>query len=148
MWLVQYRVFLWKNHTILKKSVVLEIVHLGFFNMGSNVHRFSSIAFYFEIFSTRTPCKILFPFSCSCTIFSLKSTLKYCRQENRSVQNCGTVLKIQENYFSLKQGNNKLNSSQTQCGNFIIFLSLRFYVKSILKILEVQNLPLQHIYRL
>ena len=30
----------------------------------------------------------------------------------------------------------------TQCGNFIIFLSIRFYVKSILEILlEVQNLP-------
>ena len=28
-----------------------------------------------------------------------------------------------------------------QCGNFMIFLSLRFYVKSILGILEVQNLP-------
>ena len=27
-----------------------------------------------------------------------------------------------------------------QCGNFMIFLSLRFYVKSILGILEVQNL--------
>ena len=29
----------------------------------------------------------------------------------------------------------------TQCENFVIFLSLRFYVKSILEILEVQNLP-------
>ena len=29
----------------------------------------------------------------------------------------------------------------TQCGNFMIFLSFRFYVKSILVILEVQNLP-------
>ena len=28
-----------------------------------------------------------------------------------------------------------------QCGNFMIFLSLRFYVKSILEILQVQNLP-------
>ena len=123
------------------KGCSLETVHLVFFNMGSKVHHFLTIAFYFEIFSTRTPCKILSSFSCSCTIFSLKSTLKYCRQENRSVQNCGTFLKIQENYFSLKLGNNKLNSSQTQCGNFIILLSVRFYVKSILKILEVQNLP-------
>ena len=29
----------------------------------------------------------------------------------------------------------------SQCGNFRIFLSLRFYVKSILRTLEVQNLP-------
>ena len=29
-----------------------------------------------------------------------------------------------------------------QCGNFMIFLSLRFYVKSNLGILEVQNLPI------
>ena len=28
-----------------------------------------------------------------------------------------------------------------QCGNFMIFLSVRFYVKSILEILEVQKLP-------
>ena len=28
-----------------------------------------------------------------------------------------------------------------QCGNFRIFLSLRFYVKSILEYVEVQNLP-------
>ena len=33
----------------------------------------------------------------------------------------------------------------TQCGNFIIFPSLRFYVKSIWRILEVQNLPFKHI---
>ena len=33
----------------------------------------------------------------------------------------------------------------TQCGNFRIFLSLRFYVKSILGILEVQNQPFLHI---
>ena len=32
-----------------------------------------------------------------------------------------------------------------QCENFIIFLSLRFYVKSILGTLEVQNLPLERI---
>ena len=34
-----------------------------------------------------------------------------------------------------------LLTSFAQCGNFMIFLSLRFYVKSILGILEVQNLP-------
>ena len=38
--------------------------------------------------------------------------------------------------------------SISQCGNFRIFLLLRFYVKSILGILEVQNLPFQHISRL
>ena len=32
--------------------------------------------------------------------------------------------------------------SHSQCGNFMIFLSLRFYMKSILGILEVQNLPI------
>jgi len=32
-------------------------------------------------------------------------------------------------------------SVSTQCGNLMIFLSLRFCVKSILGILEVQNLP-------
>ena len=36
------------------------------------------------------------------------------------------------------EGTSVLN---TQCGNSMIFLSLRFYVKSILEILEVQNLP-------
>ena len=29
----------------------------------------------------------------------------------------------------------------SQCENFLIFLSLRFYVKSILGILELQNVP-------
>ena len=33
--------------------------------------------------------------------------------------------------------------SDAQCGNFKIFLSLRFYVKSNLGVLEVQNLPVQ-----
>ena len=32
-----------------------------------------------------------------------------------------------------------------QFGNFMIFLSLRFYVKSIYGTLEVQNLPFLHI---
>ena len=35
--------------------------------------------------------------------------------------------------------------NKAQCGNFMIFQSFRFYVKSILGILEVQNLPFQHI---
>ena len=30
----------------------------------------------------------------------------------------------------------------TQCGNFLTFLSHTFYVKSILRILEAQNVPL------
>ena len=37
---------------------------------------------------------------------------------------------------------------ETQCGNFMIFVSSRFYVKSILRILEVQNQPFYHIQRL
>ena len=35
-----------------------------------------------------------------------------------------------------------------QCGNVMIFLPRRFYVKSILGIPELQNLPFQHIQRL
>ena len=38
--------------------------------------------------------------------------------------------------------------SITQCGNFMIFLPMRFYVKSNLGFLEVQNPPFQHILRL
>ena len=38
------------------------------------------------------------------------------------------------------------NQIQTaQCGNFKIFVSFRFYVKSILRIIEVQNQPFYHI---
>ena len=37
---------------------------------------------------------------------------------------------------------NSRKISEAQCGNFMIFLSLRIYVKSILRIPEVQNLPL------
>ena len=33
----------------------------------------------------------------------------------------------------------------TQCGNFRILLSLRFYVKSIFAIVEMQNLPFSRI---
>ena len=36
----------------------------------------------------------------------------------------------------------------TQCGNLMIFLQIRFYVKSILKILESQKLPLSQMYEL
>ena len=43
--------------------------------------------------------------------------------------------------------NNKLPFI-SQFGNFIIFPSLRFYVKSTLGILEVQNVPFEHIERL
>ena len=35
----------------------------------------------------------------------------------------------------------KKREKETQCGNFRIFLSFRFYVKSILESLEVQKLP-------
>ena len=34
-----------------------------------------------------------------------------------------------------------INSINSQCGNFKIFASLRFYVKSILRIAEMQKLP-------
>ena len=37
---------------------------------------------------------------------------------------------------------------KSKCGNFMSLLSFRFYVKSILEILEVQNLPFWHILRL
>ena len=43
------------------------------------------------------------------------------------------------------QNTNNYNVSITQCGKFRIFLSLRFYVKSILAILEVQLQPFKHI---
>ena len=33
----------------------------------------------------------------------------------------------------------------TQCGNFMIFVSFRFYMKSILRILEGENQPFYHI---
>ena len=36
-------------------------------------------------------------------------------------------------------------TKNAQCENFMIFLSLRFYVKSISGHVEVQNLPFQHI---
>ena len=39
----------------------------------------------------------------------------------------------------------KLFWVHAQCGNFIIFVSLIFYVKLILEILAVQNLPFLHI---
>ena len=43
------------------------------------------------------------------------------------------------------QAQEELKVSETQCGNFSIFLSLRFYVKTILRVLEVQNQPFSHI---
>ena len=36
----------------------------------------------------------------------------------------------------------------TQCGNYMVFLSVRFYVKSISGFLDVQNLPFEQIQRL
>ena len=38
----------------------------------------------------------------------------------------------------------KVNVFSTQCGTFKIFVLLRFYMKSILEILEVQNVPFYH----
>ena len=40
-----------------------------------------------------------------------------------------------------RDGNSLGGTKVPQCGNFKIFVSLIFYVKSILRILEVQNLP-------
>ena len=41
----------------------------------------------------------------------------------------------------LKVSEKRIVTQIAQCGNFKIFISLRFYVKSILWILEVQKLP-------
>ena len=40
-----------------------------------------------------------------------------------------------------KKNKDEVGVHCAQCGNFMIFLSLVFYVKSIFGILEVQNLP-------
>ena len=48
------------------------------------------------------------------------------------------IKKYSENVSSTDLGSLILN---TQCGNFMIFLPLRFYVKSILVILKLQKLP-------
>ena len=45
-----------------------------------------------------------------------------------------------ENLLYSRKGKKSIWISQ-QCGNFLIFLSLRFYVKSILGIVQVKNLP-------
>ena len=45
-----------------------------------------------------------------------------------------------EQEMAIKDSNYRIGK-YTQCGNFIHLLSLRFYVKSSLKILEVQNQP-------
>ena len=50
--------------------------------------------------------------------------------------------------LSGQQGYGSANHDQvsiSQCRNFMIFLSLRFYVKLILGILEVRNLPFKYI---
>ena len=52
------------------------------------------------------------------------------------------MLTFLEPYYS-KRG----LKERTQCGNFMISLSFRFYVKSILEILEVQHLPFFEILR-
>ena len=44
-------------------------------------------------------------------------------------------------FHLFNEGEKKFAPVSPQSGNFMIFLSLRFYVKSILGILDVQNLP-------
>ena len=61
------------------------------------------------------------------------------------------ILEKKEIFAATKCGNTMLTKcsnhktkilfSKTQCGNFIIFFSRRFYVKSILRILKVLNQP-------
>ena len=48
-----------------------------------------------------------------------------------------------ETYFKENNGwlAKTIRLSKSQCGNFIVFVSLRFYVESILGILDVQNQP-------
>ena len=53
--------------------------------------------------------------------------------------------KITYKAYKYRPGHPNLYYPNTQCGNFMIFLSLRFYVKSILRIPEVRNLPFKHI---
>ena len=48
---------------------------------------------------------------------------------------------VQVREKDLGSEDNNFSSTFTQCGNFMIFLSLRFYVKSISGIVEVHNLP-------
>ena len=50
-------------------------------------------------------------------------------------------LKIGRNQVFLKKNGCLSLGNCTQCGNFMIFPLLRFYVKSICGILEVYNLP-------
>ena len=52
-----------------------------------------------------------------------------------------TAISLKSYHCGLKNGCFSENSTCAQCGNFMIFLSLRFYVKSFLVTLEVQILP-------
>jgi len=69
---------------------------------------------------------------------------EWCRFCRLKLQNIGL-----RGLFSLQFENWMLTNlflyTWTQCENFIIFLSLRIYVKSILGILAVKILPFQHI---
>ena len=77
---------------------------------------------------------------------SEKDTILRKNQENSSdpiflFEECECVHEDEKqilfSFFSKK----KLFADESQCGNDMIFLSLRFYVKSILRTLEVQNKP-------
>ena len=61
-----------------------------------------------------------------------------------SVTNSHNMEKIEKD---LKEKFREINFQfeESQCGNFTISLSLRFYVKLILGVLKVENLPIQHV---
>ena len=67
------------------------------------------------------------------------STRTFWRCINISTGTSSPVLKGKINFIL---DNHKKEGRFPQCGNFKIFLSLRFDKKSILEILEVENLPL------
>ena len=70
-------------------------------------------------------------------------TMNSMNAPNNSTMQCGCE-NIDCPFCNLLISVQTREGSQVQCpqlGNFMIFLSLRFYVKSILGILEVQNFP-------
>ena len=52
------------------------------------------------------------------------------------------AVKLQDTKNRLTEIFRETESSTTQCDKFKLFISLRLYVKSILRIVEVQNVPL------
>ena len=75
-----------------------------------------------------------------CQAKKIPKHLRVC-QDSRKLQSVlikQTCLVPRMNNWGCKE---KTALLHPQCGNFIDFLSLRFYVKLILGILEVQNLP-------